>query len=494
MARGRAPRKQQNNVQRATKAEEHITINVGGFRQRLAPDTLLRFPETRLGRLLGCRTEEAILELCDDYNLASREFYFDRHPGLFRHVLNFYRTGRLHVLEELCAFSFSQEIEYWGLPDVSVASCCSYRYLERLDELAEAACSNERSQETPQPVTKEPLQQQYRWCARQRQHIWELLENPGSSLLAKAYMVVSLGVVLCSIITMCAHSMLDEKREHEELQERGGEEEDPMLGLVEDVCIVWFTSELLARLLSTPNLRKFLLQPLNIIDGVSVLPFYVTLLLRRAAWQNLGRVVQILRLMRIFRILKLARHSTGLRSLGKTLTHSLHEVGLLMLFLSVGIFIFSVLIYSVESGEDEAGLISIPICWWWATITMTTVGYGDTHPVTVSGKILATVCILCGILGVSLPITIIFNKFSKYYQEQQAMDLSNSCEPRPDTPAAVPPSPRFSHCPFEKLLPLHLANLGLAEGPCSYSDEEDSEIFQAEDSFSDSPLPGSPLL
>lgn len=181
------------------------------------------------------------------------------------------------------------------------------------------------------------------------------------------------------------------------------------------------------RLFTAPSQKKFWKKPLNIIDFVSIIPFYATLAVdtkeeESEDIENMGKVVQILRLMRIFRILKLARHSVGLRSLGATLRHSYQEVGLLLLFLSVGISIFSVLVYSVEKDDDSSELQSIPICWWWATISMTTVGYGDTYPVTLAGKLLGTLCIICGILVVALPITIIFNKFSKYYQKQKAID------------------------------------------------------------------------
>lgn len=70
------------------------------------------------------------------------------------------------------------------------------------------------------------------------------------------------------------------------------------------------------------------------------------------------------------------------------------------------------------------GLDTIPACWWWGTVSMTTVGYGDVVPVTVAGKLAAGGCILGGTLVVALPITIIFNKFSHFYRRQKALEAS----------------------------------------------------------------------
>ncbi|NWI71189.1 KCNS3 protein, partial [Todus mexicanus] len=415
---------------RPGKDTELIHLNVGGFKQSVDQSTLLRFPHTRLGKLLKCHSEEAILELCDDYSVADKEYYFDRNPSLFRYVLNFYYTGKLHVMEELCVFSFCQEIEYWGINELFIDSCCSNRYQERKEEGPEKdwdqksnGGSIDSSNEESSIFDKE-LEKFDNLCFGEiRRKIWVRMENPAYCLSAKLIAVSSLSVVLASIVAMCIHSMPEFQR----LDANDREIEDPVLEAVEIICIIWFTTELVIRLFSAPSQKKFWKKPLNIIDFVSIIPFYATLAVdtkeeESEDIENMGKVVQILRLMRIFRILKLARHSVGLRSLGATLRHSYQEVGLLLLFLSVGISIFSVLVYSVEKDDDSSELQSIPVCWWWATISMTTVGYGDTYPVTLAGKLLGTLCIICGILVVSLPITIIFNKFSKYYQKQKEID------------------------------------------------------------------------
>ncbi|XP_038604327.1 potassium voltage-gated channel subfamily S member 3 [Tachyglossus aculeatus] len=416
--------------------EEVVNLNVGGFKQTVDQSTLLRFPHTRLGKLLRCHSEEAILELCDDYSVAEKEYYFDRNPSLFRYVLNFYYTGKIHVMEELCVFSFCQEIEYWGINELFIDSCCSNRYQERKEENSDKdwdqksnETNTDSSYEESSIFEKELEKFDKLRFGELRKKIWVRMENPAHSLSAKLIAISSLSVVLASIVAMCIHSMPEfQKRD---VNDR--EVEDPILEAVEITCIVWFTGELAIRLVAAPCQKKFWKKPLNIIDFVSIIPFYATLAVDRKEEEsedieNMGKVVQILRLMRIFRILKLARHSVGLRSLGATLRHSYHEVGLLLLFLAVGISIFSVLVYSVEKDDQTSELGSIPICWWWATISMTTVGYGDTYPVTLAGKLIGSVCIICGILVVALPITIIFNKFSKYYQKQKDMDGDQNCD------------------------------------------------------------------
>lgn len=214
---------------------------------------------------------------------------------------------------------------------------------------------------------------------------------------------------------------------------------------LEAIFISIFSVELALRYWSYPlTAADFFSEPMNVIDLLSVLPFYLLLFF---GWNLVD--TRILRIIRLVRIFKFGRYYEPLMLIVSTFTGSIFSLALCVFFMAVGIIFFATLLWFVERGmwnselacyqrdlctSPERGVFqeargcwvyvdpgcspyqSIPAAFYWAITTMTTVGYGDTYPVTPVGRFVAGLAMVSGILCVALPTTILAVEFADKYQ------------------------------------------------------------------------------
>lgn len=423
-------------ISRHREANPKAVINIGGVKHEVMWRIFEAKPRTRLGRLSHARSHDDILDLVDAYSLEENEFYVDRDPGTFNCILNYYRTCKLHIIDEVCPLDFSDDLRYWMIDENFIEFCCLDKLVERRDAI-QTAVAKENIQEEEELV--EDFGDGY--FAPYQQALWDLFEKPQSSAAAKIMSLASVAVVLVSLCGMCFNTfpwmMVDDIN--------GEPVDNPRLGLMEAVCISFFTIEFLLRLAGSPDKKAFLQGRMNVIDSLAIAPYYITLFLmpppeleppdpsiilptglpmeeEGSGFGGIGRIMQVFRIARIMRIFKLARRSVGLQSIAYTVKTSYKDLGLLFSLVFMGMLVFGSLAFYIENGEEDTGFYSIPQGMWWALQTLTSVGYGDFTCTTVLGKLIGSACGVCGVLVMALPIPIVVDNFADYYSEQKKLE------------------------------------------------------------------------
>uniref|UniRef100_A0A8C4XLS1 Voltage-gated potassium channel regulatory subunit KCNG3 n=1 Tax=Falco tinnunculus TaxID=100819 RepID=A0A8C4XLS1_FALTI len=407
-----------------------VVLNVGGTRYSFSREVLKDFPLRRVSRLHGCLSEQDVLEVCDDYDRERNEYFFDRHSEAFGFIMLYVRHGHLRFVPHMCELSFYNEMIYWGLEGSHLDYCCQRRLDDRMSE----TCTYYAAEEPPgEPGggsegkgRRPPGAEGGKWLERMRR----TFEEPTSSVAAQVLATVSILFVIVSMVVLCASTLPEwrapENRSVEEQSRYTAESVREPSGIIEAICIGWFTAECIVRFIVSKNKCEFVRRPLNIIDLLAITPYYISVLMtvftgENSQLQRAGVTLRVLRMMRIFWVIKLARHFIGLQTLGLTLKRCYREMVMLLVFICVAMAIFSALSQLLENGLDlgakNKDYASIPAACWWVIISMTTVGYGDMCPITVPGRILGGICVVSGIVLLALPITFIYHSFVQCYHE-----------------------------------------------------------------------------
>ena len=150
-----------------------------------------------------------------------------------------------------------------------------------------------------------------------------------------------------------------------------------------------------------------------IIDILAIFPFYFSLFAT-----DLG-VVRILRLFRIFRLFRISRYSQAFRMIQHVVADKKEELVLSISFVVFMLIIISSVMYYVEHSAQPDKFSSIPATMWWGVTAMTTVGYGDIHPITPLGKFLGGISAIIGIGLFALPTGILVSGFNEHIRNRK---------------------------------------------------------------------------
>lgn len=258
--------------------------------------------------------------------------------------------------------------------------------------------------------------------------IWMVFEEPDSCQTALVVNLYILFLIILSAIVACVETLP---------------------GLHKQQVIVWFateaifvgffTLEFILRLFAAPDRAEFLRSGMNWIDVISIMPFYMDLILG-IIFPGLDlQYLSILRLARSLRLVKLFRYSTGMQMISHCMLQSSDALQLFTLIFSLLIIVCASAIYYSERGEwheyDPLGgpgyydrmnlytneaernpFASVPESLWWCIVTLTTVGYGDVAPVTLPGQCVGFLTILLGVICVAMPLSIIGANFHEINQ------------------------------------------------------------------------------
>ncbi|KAM8751129.1 A-type voltage-gated potassium channel KCND2-like isoform 2-T3 [Acanthopagrus schlegelii] len=375
-----------------------IILNVSGTKFQTWRTTLERYPDTLLGS-----TERDFF-----FHEETNEYFFDRDPDIFRHILNFYRTGKLHYPRQECISAYDEELAFFGIIPEIIGDCCYEEYKDRRRENAERLQDDEEM-DMSNDVT--PVNLTY------REFLWRAFENPHTSTLALVFYYVTGFFIAISVMANVVETVPCGTLPNRSKEVSCGDRYALAFFCLDTACVMIFTFEYLLRLIAAPSRYKFMKSVMSVIDVVAIMPYYIGLVMTDN--DQVSGAFVTLRVFRVFRIFKFSRHSAGLRILGYTLKSCASELGFLLFSLTMAIIIFATVMFYAEKGSTASKFTSIPAAFWYTIVTMTTLGYGDMVPKTIVGKVFGSICSLSGVLVIALPVPVIVSNFSRIYHQSQ---------------------------------------------------------------------------
>ncbi|MCP4129441.1 MAG: ion transporter [bacterium] len=238
---------------------------------------------------------------------------------------------------------------------------------------------------------------------------WRLKMNKiifdADTFSGKFFDVALLWAIIISVITVMLESV-------KAIDNRFGD----ILRIIEWVFTILFTFEYIARIICIGNPFRYMRSFFGIIDLLAIIPTYLSLFV---VGTHYFVVIRSIRLLRVFRILKLARYMGEAKLLVQALRASRQKITVFLIAVLSMVMIAGTLMYLIEGSIEGAktGFTSIPRSIYWAIVTLTTVGYGDIAPTTVLGQTMASLIMIMGYAIIAVPTGIVTVELSRAKSE-----------------------------------------------------------------------------
>lgn len=213
----------------------------------------------------------------------------------------------------------------------------------------------------------------------------------------KRFDLILLVIIIISVIGIIISS-------DAEIEEKYGN----LLNVAEWIFTLLFTIEYALRVYSAPNRKKYIFSFMGIVDLLAIIPTYLMFIYPPIKYLL---DIRVIRLIRVFRVLKLTNYVRGAYTMQIALRSSRPKIVVFLLSIFIVVIIVGTLMYIIEGPAN--GFNNIAESIYWAIVTLTTVGYGNIVPVTALGKMLAAFIMILGYAVIAVPTGIVSSEFTK---------------------------------------------------------------------------------
>ncbi|XP_067949886.1 potassium voltage-gated channel protein Shal-like [Watersipora subatra] len=424
-----------------------IIINISGHNFVSTVGTLLKYPESRLGKLVQKEPSRA-------------NYFFESDAEIFREVLNFYISDELHCPKNVCYSNFLLHLEFWEIDTEAVSNCCFQDMSEEKELDRQFEYFNKKLKPKIKNADGDYPKSYYVWCFLTDPFGKDTKFKAGAKVYALCYFLLT----IISGLTMAIYSVPSLWSETGGLTRNDSAQLFSLDMSCEEYLAQWikgapksatnfgyvtfiFAAEIWLRFLTCPNKKQFWKTIHGVDMIISIIEFVCFALTAPVVMiilTDLDRypesdqlcvssmVASVIRIAigqaRYFRLFSYAYVYSGLKILLITLYRSWKEILLLVVLLAMSVLIFGPLVYFSILNTVGQGLPlnSIPSAYWFVLVTMTTVGYGDMYPTTVPGYLATVVVMIMGLTITALPIAIVGGNFAVVYEHNKKRERAES--------------------------------------------------------------------